>query len=150
MPIFVLFVSAGVSFDGAFSLWVSLNDGSGIRAHSHLARKQMLNCFNTLILQKSLETSSVKFRHFQKSKCEWFSTCSFIKEFIRFLQQIRLCYTFLHYSQPTFSCSGSAMGIFRTMCEICLALSRLCRSLWAVSKVEGTARARLAFRGLFS
>ena len=24
MPIFVLFVSAGVSFDGAFSLWVSL------------------------------------------------------------------------------------------------------------------------------
>ena len=26
MPIFLLFVSAGVLFDGAFSLWVSLNN----------------------------------------------------------------------------------------------------------------------------
>ena len=36
MPIFVLFVSAGVLFDSAFSLSVSLSDRNGTRIHNHL------------------------------------------------------------------------------------------------------------------
>ena len=36
MPIFVLFVSAGVLFHSAFSLSVSLSDRNGTRTHNHL------------------------------------------------------------------------------------------------------------------
>ena len=32
MPIFILFANAGVSFDGAFSLWVSLKQNNVFRA----------------------------------------------------------------------------------------------------------------------
>ena len=45
MPIFVVFVSAGVLFDSAFSLSVSLSDRNGTRTHNHLVPNHLVSIF---------------------------------------------------------------------------------------------------------
>ena len=51
MPIFVLFISAGVSFDGAFSLWVSLRKKKVTRLYKTLYQKMKITVWCMLALR---------------------------------------------------------------------------------------------------
>ena len=52
MSVFILFVSAGVVFDGAFSLWVSLNKLAKSSVYNYYKSAIMVTVFKKSILEK--------------------------------------------------------------------------------------------------
>ena len=58
MPIFVFFVTAGVLFDGAFSLWVSSKE-SGKKPGATVSNKYQIQLKKSICCRKNPEAATV-------------------------------------------------------------------------------------------